>query len=117
MLITDVEETIACLRQRILRAVINGVRQEWNVEESLILGETRPEEVIQPRHCAMSIFYRLANLPPLTTSLSDVARLFNRKNHCTVLNALKMVRNRRETDPVFRDRYSRVLRALCADNE
>ena len=59
-------------------------------------SDRRTREVVRPRQTAMYLARQMT-----TRSLPDIARRFNRRDHTTVIHALRQVQKRRDTDPEF----------------
>jgi chromosomal replication initiator protein len=66
-------------------------------------SESRARDVVRPRQTAMYLARQMT-----TRSLPDIARRFNRRDHTTVMHALKQVEKRRDLDPEF----AQMLEAL-----
>lgn len=83
--------------------ILVAVCAEYRIIPTLVLGESRPSSVIEPRHMAMALACEL------TTHATSRLGLFFQKNHGAILGARDAVRDRCLTDPGYSRRYARML--------
>jgi len=104
-------QTILQQRLFIVETVQGIVCDEFNIKRDYLLSDRRPQAVVWPRHIAMAISYELSGLSTL-----QLAPLFKRDDHATILHAVKSVRSeekmRREKSKdveVVRQRVNKAL--------
>ena len=85
--------------------IIHVVAREFLVTSDAIRSKARPANVALARQLCMAIAYQLHRSATVT------GRRFDRDHGC-VLHALRVVRNRVQTDTLFRDCASRVSQRL-----
>lgn len=54
----------------------------FSIKKDHILSKTRPDRIVYPRHCVMYLMCLLTDL-----SLNEIAVIFNKKDHTTVIHA------------------------------
>ena len=67
----------------------------------------RTPNLSDARRCAMSLCDLMAGM-----TLVDVAKLFHKKNHTTVLCAMRRHKTLMDTDPKYRAKVERVMAAI-----
>jgi chromosomal replication initiation ATPase DnaA len=78
--------------------ILAAVCEEFNVTSEALLGPSRPESLVIPRHMLMSLLY-LSGM-----NLTDVANYVGRRDHNSATNAVENVRDWIETQPAFAQR-------------
>lgn len=68
--------------------VQNIVCDEFNIRRELLLSECRVASIVWPRHICMALGVEFSGM-----SSNAIVTLFNRRDHSTVLHALKRVRH------------------------
>lgn len=110
----ELQEEVAGLELKLLigtdlttpRLITEVVCEHYNLSRGAITCESREGRLVEARHI---IFYLTKNIT--TAAVTKIGRLF-RRNHGTVVNALKNVSNRMETERAFKDLVE-ALRAKC----
>lgn len=87
--------------------IIKEVAREFNVSTTQLKGTSRSAQISIPRQVAMYIIRE-----DLQYKLEDVAKILNRKDHTTVLSAVKKVSLIVQKDSAVRDRMERVRRLV-----
>jgi chromosomal replication initiator protein len=80
-----------------IEAIQQLVCERLEVEVESIFSQSRNGQVVEARQLAMYLCRRLTD-----HSLPQIARAFKRRDHTTVMHALKRVDSRLETDPTLR---------------
>ncbi len=80
-----------------IEAIQHRVCERLEVEPDSMLSQSRAGGVVEARQLAMYLSRRLTD-----HSLPQIARAFKRRDHTTVMHALKRVDSRLETDPSLR---------------
>ncbi len=79
------------------------------VNRDELLSPSRKGEVVEARQLAMYLARRLTDL-----SLPRIAREFKRRDHTTVMHALKRVESRLQTEPALSQTLEQLSSSLCA---
>lgn len=88
----------------------NAVCAHAGVESAKLLSQSRAGPLVEARHLAMYLTRELTDL-----SLPQIARAFKRRDHTTVLHALRRVESRLEAEPALREAVAELSSALDAD--
>jgi len=86
-------------------AIIMEVCDFLVVPVGRIIGNRRSANLVYARHIICDILYSDAFL---NLSLKQIGRLLGGRDHTTVINAIRSVRNQCEINPFYRDRYRRL---------
>jgi chromosomal replication initiation ATPase DnaA len=92
---------------RSIRVVQRIVAEHHGIDLPSMLGTQRPAPLVAARHRAIAICRDL-----LDVTQEVLARAFCRDDHGTVVQAVKAVRSRRETEPKYDHDY-KLLTAQC----
>ncbi len=96
------------IRQEIsIDYIIKVVSEHFNITEEDIMSKSRKREVVQARQLVM---YFSKNLTK--NSLSAIGLQCGKKNHATVLYAIKTVEDQKEYDKKFREHMKEIERKL-----
>lgn len=76
-----------------INRIIKRVATHYQVSASDIYSTDRKKEIILPRHVSIYIAKQLTNKP-----LSEIARIFKRKNHSTILHACEKIEEMKKND-------------------
>ena len=87
-----------------------AVADQLGVSREAMLSPNRTAPVARARQIAMYLSRQLTDL-----SLPAIARAFNRRDHTTVLHAVRRVESRRTEDPHLNHALERLTAALTAD--
>jgi chromosomal replication initiator protein len=85
----------------------DAVCAEAGVEKAKLLSQSRAGPLVEARQLAMYLTRELTDL-----SLPQIARSFKRRDHTTVLHALRRVESRLETEPSLRETVAGLSSAL-----
>lgn len=83
-------------------ALVEAVADEWGVSRAAILGESRGTAATVPRAAVMALAHGLFGY-----GASQIGRLI-RRDHTTVLYAVRAAAARRQRDPDFAARLDRI---------
>ncbi len=78
--------------------IIDIVADHYHVKPTDLASEGRGRKLTTPRHISMYLIRKMTNLP-----YKQIAELFNRGDHTTVMNAEKKIRGEMETDESLRN--------------
>lgn len=84
-------DTMEFSQERILQAISD----EFSIAKKDLLSKSRKAEFIIPRHLCMYLLYHICSM-----NKTMIGRVFNTK-HTTVINAMKKVEERMQTNPKF----------------
>ena len=78
--------------------VINMITSEFAISARDLTGKSRTQAISLPRQIAMYLLREHTEL-----SLEDIGRVFSNRDHTTVLYAVTKIRDRSQTDRMFKD--------------
>jgi chromosomal replication initiator protein len=87
-----------------IAAIQLAVSAAWGLDPSHLVAKWKAGPVVDARHVAMWLARRMTPL-----SLPAIGRLFGRRDHTTVLHAVRRIDQRMARDPHFAD----VVRGLA----
>jgi chromosomal replication initiator protein len=88
-------------RLKRIATILKAISQHYGYTVEDIIGTRRWADLVWPRHAAMSLAREEGCL------LREIAEVFNRE-HQTVINACRSVRNLCETEPQLAREYERL---------
>lgn len=77
-------------------AILASVCRYYNLEESVIRGQQRIRDAVTARQIAMYLIRSMTNL-----SQDNIGRLFNNRDHTTVIYSINQVEKKMKKDPAF----------------
>jgi Bacterial dnaA protein helix-turn-helix len=104
------EEAVVIRGERPIRRIIRTVARDYYVTIDDILSERRTKDIVIPRHIAMFLSKEMTN-----SSLPDIGRRFGKRDHTTVLNAIRRISALVACDPIFASRVGRLRKLLLQD--
>ncbi len=103
----NLKDLFAVHRRRItIEKIQTTVVEYFHIRLSDILGSSRLQSFVRPRHIAMALAHELTSLP-----LQAIARHFNR-DHTTVMSGIERIRKLRKSDMRVEEDYTSILRKL-----
>ncbi len=87
--------------------IIKMVASHYQVSSSDIYGVDRKKELILPRHVSIYISKQLTN-----KAMSELARIFKRKNHSTIIHACEKIESLQKTDPNLKKDIDYIISEL-----
>ena len=78
--------------------VFETITEHFSITARDLTGKSRTQAVSQPRQIAMYLLREHTEL-----SLEDIGRVFGNRDHTTVLYAVTKIRDRKQSDRLFRD--------------
>ena len=107
------EETVTRAMQDILKrsneyiptpeAILEYISKYYNLEESVIRGQQRIRDAVQARQIAMYLIRSMTNL-----SLDDIGKVFDNRDHSTVLYSIQQVEKKMKKDPAFAETVKEI---------
>ena len=97
----------AATHREIFEAAVIASANNFGVWQQQILSRTRCVDIADARQVAMALTYEGSE----EMSFPQVGKMFKR-HHGTIINAVRAVQNKRETDPRFRAKVEAVEREL-----
>lgn len=107
------EETVTRAMQDILKrsseyiptpnSILQYICKFYGLDESLIRGQQRVREAVQARQIAMYLIRSMTN-----TSVVDIGKLFDNRDHSTVLYSIQQVEKKMKKDPVFAETVKEI---------
>ena len=86
--------------------IIQIVEKNTGISKKLMSGRSHLQDIVAARHLAMLLIRKQAGL-----SFKHIAKIFKR-DHSTVISAIKSAENRVEFDADFRNIYNKVIKDL-----
>ncbi len=88
--------------------IINKVAASFSIDVNDITSSKRSKNIALARQVAMFLIRDLKGL-----SLTDIAKIFNRKDHTTVIHAIKKIEQLIAEDEEFKIRIENIKKQLC----
>jgi chromosomal replication initiator protein len=87
------------------RFIIAAVCDAFTIHEAALRSRKRTYEIATARQAAMFLLRTFTKM-----SLHEIAREFNKLNHCTVMHAMKAVADRTDVDSAFCAKLNELMR-------
>ena len=84
-------------------AILEYISKFYNVDEAIIRGQQRNRDAVQARQIAM---YLIRNMTSL--SLDDIGKVFDNRDHSTVLYSIQQVEKKMKTDSAFAEKVKAI---------
>ena len=107
------EETVTRAMQDILKrsneyiptpeAILEYISKYYSLEESVIRGQQRIRDAVQARQIAMYLIRSMTNL-----SLDDIGKVFENRDHSTVLYSIQQVEKKMKKEPAFAETVKEI---------
>ena len=107
------EETVDRAMQDILKrsseyiptpeSILDCISKYYGLDEAVIRGQQRIRDAVAARQIAMYLIRSMTNL-----SLDDIGKVFDNRDHSTVLYSIKQVEKQMKKDPSFAERVKEI---------
>jgi len=107
------EETVTRAMQDILKrsseyiptpdAILDYISKYYGLEESIIRGQQRIRDAVSARQIAMYLIRSMTNL-----SLDDIGKVFDNRDHSTVLYSIQQVEKKMKKEPAFAESVKEI---------
>ena len=107
------EETVTRAMQDILKrsneyiptpeAILDYISKYYSLEETVIRGQQRIRDAVQARQIAMYLIRSMTNL-----SLDDIGKVFDNRDHSTVLYSIQQVEKKMKKEPAFAETVKEI---------
>ncbi|MBQ8851075.1 MAG: chromosomal replication initiator protein DnaA [Oscillibacter sp.] len=84
-------------------AILTYISKYYSVDESVIRGQQRNRDATQARQVAMFLIRSLTSL-----SLDEIGKLFDNRDHSTVLYSIQQVEKKMKTDTAFAEKVKAI---------
>ena len=84
-------------------AILDYISKFYNVDEPTIRGQQRNRDAVQARQIAMYLIRSMTSL-----SLDDIGKVFDNRDHSTVLYSIQQVEKKMKTDTVFSEKVKAI---------
>ena len=84
-------------------AILEYISKFYNVDEAIIRGQQRNRDAVQARQIAM---YLIRNMTSL--SLDDIGKVFDNRDHSTVLYSIQQVEKKMKKEPAFAETVKEI---------
>lgn len=90
--------------ETVIQKIFDYVQKRYGVKEEQLKSATRANDVAKARHCAVYLIKE-------TTKLSQVsiAKMFNRKDHTTVINSIEYIKKKMNENPNFEKEINNII--------
>jgi hypothetical protein len=93
--------------QSIIDRAIKYAEKRYGVTEEEMKSSKRNAEIIAARHLAVYIIRKTTNL-----SQNSIARIFNKKDHTTVINSINFIERKMQNEPSFEHEVNNLIAEL-----
>lgn len=76
--------------------VFNVVYRHYGVKKEEIIGEKRMKEIAMARHVSVYLIRQITDM-----SFPNIAKVFGKKNHTTIISSYQTIQKKMETEPAF----------------
>ena len=90
-----------------IEMIVNKVASHFDMKPNDIMGANRKKEFILPRHISIYIAKKLINKP-----IAEIAKLFNKKNHSTIIHAFEKIEESQKTDNQLKKDIEYIINEL-----
>ena len=107
------QETVTRAMQDILKSsneyiptpesILAYISKYYGLEESLVRGQQRVREAVKARQIAMYLIRSMTN-----TSVVDIGKIFDNRDHSTVLYSISQVEKKMKTDPSYAETVKEI---------
>ena len=107
------EETVTRAMQDIIKSsreyiptpdnILDYISKYYGVDKEVICGQQRVKDAVAARQIAMYLIRSITKL-----SVVDIGKVFDNRDHSTVLYSLKQVEKQMETDPAFAETVKEI---------
>lgn len=94
-------------QESITTRIFEYVQRRYGVGEEELKSSKRNAEIIAARHCAIYLIRETTNL-----SQKAIAKLFNKKDHTTVMNSLSVITKKMREEPAFEKEIQNIILEL-----
>ena len=94
-------------QETITTRIFEYVQKRYGVTEEDLKSSKRNAEIIAARHCAIYLIRETTNL-----SQKAIAKLFNKKDHTTVMNSLSVITKKMREEPNFEKEIANIISEL-----
>ena len=94
-------------QESITTRIFEYVQRRYGVNEEDLKSSKRNAEIIAARHCAIYLIRETTNL-----SQKAIAKLFNKKDHTTVMNSLSVITKKMREEPAFEKEIQNIILEL-----
>lgn len=83
-------------KESVIERVFSFAEKRYGVKREEIVGHRRSSDIISARHYAIYLIRHTTNL-----SQTSIAKLFNKKDHTTVINSISFIEKKMDNEPAF----------------
>ena len=94
-------------KESIIDKIFDYAEKRYGVKREDIKSTRRTADVIAARHYAIYLIRKTTNL-----SQTSIAKLFNKKDHTTVINSISFIEKKMKTEPLFEREIKSVIAEL-----
>lgn len=94
-------------KESIIDKIFDYAEKRYGVKREDIKSTRRTADIIAARHYAIYLIRKTTNL-----SQTSIAKLFNKKDHTTVINSISFIEKKMKTEPLFEREIKSVIAEL-----
>lgn len=94
-------------KESIIDKIFDYTEKRYGVKREDIKSTRRTADIIAARHYAIYLIRKTTNL-----SQTSIAKLFNKKDHTTVINSISFIEKKMKTEPLFEREIKSVIAEL-----
>ena len=83
--------------------ILDYISKYYGIEKEIICGQQRVKDAVAARQIAMYLIRGMTNLPVV-----EIGKVFDNRDHSTVLNSLKHVEKQMKKDPAFAETVKEI---------
>ena len=84
-------------------AILEYISKYYSLDEAVIRGQQRIRDAVQARQIAMYLIRSMTNL-----SLDDIGKVFDNRDHSTVLYSIQQVEKKMKKEPAFAETVKEI---------
>ncbi|MFN8238605.1 MAG: helix-turn-helix domain-containing protein [Chitinophagales bacterium] len=93
----------------VVDTIVTTVCNYFNIKEEELKGKSRVGQLSDPRSMCYNLIHEYVRPVP---SLSSIAQMFSRRDHSTIIHALRKFRNMYDTENLFRKQYHDITQII-----
>ncbi len=94
-------------KENISQKIFLYIKKRYGVTEDELKSSKRNADIIAARHCAVYLFRETTNF-----SQKAIAKIFNKKDHTTVMNSIMVIKKKMIDSPAFEEEMINTVKEL-----
>ena len=97
-------------KENIIEKIFEYAEKRFGVKREVIKSTSRMADVIVARHFAIYVVRKTTNL-----SQKSIAKLFNKKDHTTIINSINFIEKKMQNEPAFEREVNSLIAELLGN--